>query len=95
MSAAEIALAWLLSRPAVTSVVIGANKEEQLRSNIHATEVKLTDDDLSRLNDVSKPPLLYPYWHQALTASSRLGPVDLSLISQYLPLETAWLSTTK
>ena len=95
VSAAEIALAWLLSRPAVTSVVVGANKEEQLRSNIHAAEVKLTADDLSRLNDVSKPPLLYPYWHQALTASSRLGPVDLSLISQYLPLETAWLSTTK
>lgn len=95
VSAAEIALAWLLSRPTVTSVVVGANKQEQLRSNIHAAEVKLTADDLSRLNDVSKPPLLYPYWHQALTASSRLGPVDLSLISQYLPLETAWLSTTK
>lgn len=93
-SAAQIALAWLLRRPAVTSVVIGANTEAQLNANIKAVDVKLTDEDMDRLNAVSKMPLLYPYWHQALTASERLGAVDLSLLSQYLPLETAWTSTT-
>lgn len=94
VSAAAVALAWLLRRPAVTSVVIGANSEAQLRANLQAVEVRLTDDDMSRLNTVSKLPLLYPYWHQALTSSGRLGPVDLALLSQYLPLETAWTSTT-
>ena len=93
-SAAEIALAWLLRKPAVTSVVIGAKTEAQLRSNIKAVDVHLTDEDMVRLNGVSKLPLIYPYWHQALTASGRLSPVDLAFLSQYLPLETAWTSTT-
>ena len=39
---------------------------------------------MERLNTASKLPLLYPYWHQALTASDRLGAVDLSLLAQYL-----------
>lgn len=93
-SAAQIALAWLLRRSAVASVVIGANTEEQLRNNIKSVDVRLTDEDMERLNSVSKLPLLYPYWHQALTASGRLGPVDLALLDQYLPLETAWSSKT-
>jgi aryl-alcohol dehydrogenase-like predicted oxidoreductase len=94
VSAAEIALAWLLRRPAVASVVIGAKKEAQLRTNLKAVDVRLTDDDMARLNAVSKLPLLYPYWHQALTASERLGAVDLALLAQYLPLDSAWSSTT-
>jgi len=94
VSAAEIALAWLLHKPAVTSVIIGANTEAQLRTNLNAANVKLNDNDIMRLNAVSKLPLIYPYWHQALTASERLGATDLALLSQYLPLETAWTSTT-
>ena len=94
VSAAEIALAWLLRRPAVTSVVIGAKNEAQLRANLKAGDVQLTDAEMTRLNGVSKLPLLYPYWHQALTASERLGAVDLSLLAQYLPLDSAWSSTT-
>lgn len=89
-SAAEVALAWLLHRPAVTSVVIGANTEEQLRANLKAADLKLTDDDMHRLQNASKMPLLYPYWHQALTASERLGAVDLSLLAPYLPLDSAY-----
>ena len=94
VSAAEISLSWLLHKPAVTSVIIGANTEAQLRTNLNAAEVKLNDNDMLRLNAVSKLPLIYPYWHQALTASERLGATDLALLSQYLPLETAWTSTT-
>ena len=90
VSAAEIALAWLLHRPAVASVVIGANTEEQLRTNIKAVELRLTDNDMERLNAVSKLPLLYPYWHQAMTASDRLGTLDLVLLAQYLPKANAF-----
>ena len=90
VSAAEIALAWLLRRPAVASVVVGANTEAQLRANINAAAIRLTDGDMDRLNAASKMPLLYPYWHQALTASERLGAVDLSLLAQYLPLTSAY-----
>ena len=85
VSAAEVALAWLLHKPAVASVVVGATKEAQLRANLKAAELRLTADDMERLNAVSKLPLLYPYWHQAATASDRLGAVDLALLGQYLP----------
>jgi aryl-alcohol dehydrogenase-like predicted oxidoreductase len=90
VSAAEIALSWLLHRPAVTSVVIGANTEAQLRTNLNSVDLRLTESDLERLNAVSKLPLLYPYWHQAMTASDRLGPVDLALLAQYLPKSNAF-----
>jgi aryl-alcohol dehydrogenase-like predicted oxidoreductase len=89
VSAAEVALAWLLHRPAVASVVIGANTEAQLRTNLKAVDLRLTDSDMERLNAVSKLPLLYPYWHQALTANDRLGAVDLALLEQYLPKTNA------
>ena len=90
VSAAEVALAWLLHRPAVASVVIGANTEAQLRTNLKAADLQLTDTDMERLNAVSKLPLLYPYWHQALTANDRLGAVDLALLEQYLPKANAF-----
>ncbi len=76
-SAAQVAIAWLLGRPAVTSVVIGARTEDQLADNLKAAELELSDEERSRLDTVSAPPLLYPHWHQAKTASDRLGPADL------------------
>ena len=90
VSAAEVAIAWLLHRPAVTSVVIGANTEEQLRTNLKSVDLSLSEHDMERLNAVTKLPLLYPYWHQAMTASDRLGPVDLLLLQQYLPETNAF-----
>jgi aryl-alcohol dehydrogenase-like predicted oxidoreductase len=83
-SPAQVALAWLLQRPAVTSVVVGARTEEQLADNLGAADLSLSREELARLEEVSRPPLLYPYWHQAKTASDRLGPADLSLLGPYL-----------
>lgn len=80
VSAAQVALAWLLGRPAVSSVVIGARNEEQLADNLASAELALSSEELSRLDKVSRPELLYPYWHQANTASDRLGPADDSLL---------------
>jgi len=79
VSAAQVALAWLLTRPAITTLVVGARNEEQFADNIAAASLKLTDEDLRRLGDVSRPPLLYPYWHQQATASGRLGEADLGV----------------
>jgi aryl-alcohol dehydrogenase-like predicted oxidoreductase len=84
VSPARVALAWLLDRPAVTSVVIGARTDEQLADNLGAADLSLTTEERTRLEEVSRPPLLYPYWHQAKTASDRLGPADLSLLGPYL-----------
>jgi aryl-alcohol dehydrogenase-like predicted oxidoreductase len=55
--AAQVALAWTLARPGITSTIIGASKISQLESNIAATDVKLSDDQMKRLNEVSAPPV--------------------------------------
>lgn len=84
LSAAQIALAWLLTRPAVTSVVIGARNSEQLQDNLHAANLILNEEELQRLETVSQPPLLYPYWHQAQTAPDRLSAADRLLLAPHL-----------
>ncbi|MDR3434089.1 MAG: aldo/keto reductase [Rouxiella aceris] len=84
VSAAQIALAWLLSKPLVSSVIVGARSEAQLQDNLQAAQLTLGSDELERLDKVSQLPLLYPYWHQAQTASDRLSAADLSLIAPYL-----------
>ncbi|GAA0915520.1 aldo/keto reductase [Rothia nasimurium] len=84
VSAARVALAWLLERPAVTSLVIGGRTEVQFRDNLAAAELKLTAEERQRLDDVSAPPLLYPYWHQLYTASDRLSEADMPLLRPHL-----------
>jgi aryl-alcohol dehydrogenase-like predicted oxidoreductase len=83
--AAQIALAYTLGKPGVTSLVVGARTQEQLAQNLAAADVALTDAERNRLDEVSRPPLLYPYWHQAATASDRLSPADLTLLAPHLP----------
>lgn len=84
VSAAQIALAWLIARPQVTSVIVGARNDTQLQDNLKAADITLTTEEAEKLNAVSQLPLLYPYWHQAQTASDRLSAADLSLIAPYL-----------
>ena len=62
VSVARLALAWLLHQPAVTTVIIGAKKMEQLEDNLAAVEVKLTEDELQQLDEVSQLPAEYPQW---------------------------------
>jgi aryl-alcohol dehydrogenase-like predicted oxidoreductase len=83
-SAAQVALAWLLGRPGVASVVVGARTDEQLADNLGAADLVLGDEERSRLDELSAPPLLYPYWHQAKTANDRLGEADLTLLGAHV-----------
>ncbi len=84
VSAAQVALAWLLGRPGVASVIVGARTDEQLADNLKAVELKLSEEERRRLDEVSALPLIYPFWHQAKTASDRLGPADLSLLGPHV-----------
>jgi aryl-alcohol dehydrogenase-like predicted oxidoreductase len=84
-SPAQVALAWLLGRPAVTSVIIGARTDEQLLDNLGGASLLLSADERAALDKVSAPELIYPYWHQLNTAADRLGPADLALLAQHLP----------
>jgi aryl-alcohol dehydrogenase-like predicted oxidoreductase len=60
----QAALGWLLRKPTVSSVIIGARNEAQLRDNLAAAAVALTSDQVSRLDEASQPQVAYPYWHQ-------------------------------
>jgi aryl-alcohol dehydrogenase-like predicted oxidoreductase len=84
VSGAQVALAWLLGRPAVASVIIGGRTEAQLKDNLGAADLVLTAEERATLDQVSAPPVLYPYWHQLRTAKDRLGPADLSLLGPHL-----------
>jgi aryl-alcohol dehydrogenase-like predicted oxidoreductase len=84
VSAAQVALAWLASRPGVVSLIVGARNEAQLNDNLASVELKLTAEDLKSLGDVSLPRLTYPYWHQLNSVADRLGPADLALHAQHL-----------
>ena len=62
VSVAQVALAWLLHQPQVTSVIIGAKRPEQLTDNLAATQVALSDAELAALDEVSRLPAEYPGW---------------------------------
>ncbi len=63
-SVVQIALNWLLQRPTVSSVILGARNEEQLRENLGAAGWKLTEEQIASLDAASETTLSYPYWHQ-------------------------------
>ncbi|MDX6390053.1 MAG: hypothetical protein QOJ73_1116 [Streptosporangiaceae bacterium] len=84
VSAAQVALAYLIGKPAVTSVVVGARTTEQLTDNLAAADLVLSPEERDQLDQASAPPLLYPYWHQAKTARDRLSPADLTLLGPHL-----------
>jgi aryl-alcohol dehydrogenase-like predicted oxidoreductase len=84
VSAAQVAIAWLLGRPGVTTVIIGARTDEQLADNLKAADLQLSAEERERLDKVSAQPLRYPFWHQAKTARDRLSPADLTLLGPHI-----------
>lgn len=82
--AAQVAMAWTLGRPAITTLVIGVRNEDQLKANLPAADLKLTAEERDKLDKVSAPTLIYPYWHQASTARERLGAADLALLEPFV-----------
>jgi aryl-alcohol dehydrogenase-like predicted oxidoreductase len=62
VSVAQIALAWLLHQPVVSSIIIGAKKTAQLEDNIKATEINLSAEELLKLDEISKLSPEYPGW---------------------------------
>ncbi|RWJ31932.1 aldo/keto reductase [Mesorhizobium sp.] len=83
VSAAQVALAWLIGRKPVTSVIIGGRTEAQFKDNLAAADLKLTTEERKLLDDVSAPPVIYPYWHQ-LYGSDRLSEADMILLAPHV-----------
>jgi aryl-alcohol dehydrogenase-like predicted oxidoreductase len=75
-SPARLSLAWLLAKPVVTSVIIGAKRVDQLRDNLAAIKLTLTQDELRQLDEISALALEYPGWVLPFQGADRLGPAD-------------------
>lgn len=73
---AQVTLAYTLSRPGVSTLVIGARNAQQLTDNLGGATVSLTDDDIDRIERVSRPVVPYPNWHQMSWDVERLGPAE-------------------
>ena len=84
VSAARIALAWTIGRPGITSVVIGGRTEAHIADNLGAADISLSESERAKLDTVSAPPIIYPYWHQLQTARDRLSTADLALLGPHL-----------
>ncbi len=84
VSGAQVALAWLLQRPLVASVIVGGRNFGQFEDNLKAADLKLADEEVKKLDAVSRPPLIYPYWHQSFTAQDRLSEEDWVLHRGYV-----------
>lgn len=76
VSIAQVALNWVVRKPGVDTVIIGARTEEQLRANLAAADWALTDAEVERLDEVSALPLPYPYWHQKKFGGERNPPSE-------------------
>ena len=61
---AQVAINWLLQRPTIASIIIGARNEEQLIQNLGAVGWKLTNEKMKKLDETSKTEPVYPYWQQ-------------------------------
>ncbi len=72
---AQVALNWLLQRPTVATVIVGARNETQLKQNLAAAEWNLTAEQVARLDAASKVQVPYPYWHQRQFAALNRPPV--------------------
>jgi aryl-alcohol dehydrogenase-like predicted oxidoreductase len=83
-SPAQVALRFALDTPGVTTSIIGARTEEQLIDNLGATAVRLEPSHRGRLEQISRPRLRYPYWHQATNETEWLGPADLVFLKPYI-----------
>jgi aryl-alcohol dehydrogenase-like predicted oxidoreductase len=77
-SPSQVALNWLLRRPTVVSVILGARREEQLKDNLQAAQFTLTPEQVRRLDEASARPAAYPYWHQR-SSSLELNPPPVPL----------------
>ena len=84
VSAAQVTLAWLLGRPGVSSLIVGARTAEQLADNLGAADLELSAEERARLDAISAPALIYPHWHQTKTAADRLGPADRAWLAPHL-----------
>lgn len=79
----QVVLAWLRDRPNVDSIVLNARTKEQLHENIASYNLKLTDDDISQINDLTALEPIYPFWHRAKNSLDRSSNAEKVYLDEY------------
>ena len=77
----QVVMAWLLERPGVTNLAVGARSLEQWNDLLGTFEVSLDAEDTQAIDDAGRPSLAYPFWHQADMASERMSDADESIMA--------------
>jgi aryl-alcohol dehydrogenase-like predicted oxidoreductase len=83
VSVPRLILAWELARPGVTGLVISGRTEAQLRDNLSAPDLRLTDEEMTRITDATQLPAYYPYWHRIINATDRPDPAEAPFLDGY------------
>lgn len=81
ISVAQVALAWLLSKPIVSSIIVGASKMHQLEDNLKAIDVELSTAELQQLDQMTKPHAIYPHWFNQQMVDQKQNEVFNSTVS--------------
>ncbi|OCA90341.1 aldo/keto reductase [Bacillus sp. FJAT-27225] len=79
----QVVLAWLRDRPNVDSIVLAARNKEQLHENIASYNLKLTDEDISQITDLTTPEPIYPLWHRAMNSFDRASAAEKGYLEGY------------
>ncbi|GAA4866651.1 aldo/keto reductase [Saccharopolyspora cebuensis] len=82
-SVPQVVLAWLLRRPGVTGIVLGARTPEQLQDNLAADRLELSEEEHRRITEVGQLPAYYPYWHRSLNAPDRPDPAEQPYLEEF------------
>jgi len=77
----QVVLAWLLERPGVTNLAVGARTLDQFNDLLGSLELTLEDEDRAAIDEAGRPALAYPFWHQADMASERMSAADESIMA--------------
>jgi aryl-alcohol dehydrogenase-like predicted oxidoreductase len=79
----QVALAWVKDRPNVGPIVVGARGEQQLRDNLAAVAITLTQEQHDRIEAAARPAPIYPYWHRAMHAIARATPAEAEYLRRH------------
>ena len=82
-SISQVCLAWLATRPAITSLIVGNRTEAHLRENLAAFDLQLSEAQRQRIEKVTRPAPQYPYWHRFTSGMDRLDPAEQVFLDEY------------
>lgn len=83
VSTAQVCLAWLLTRPGITSLIVGNRTEAHLRDNLAAASLTLSNEQIQRIEKATRPAPRYPYWHRFTSGMDRLDPAEKPFLDEY------------